>query len=94
LTITPYGFGGPYWGTSVSGTITGLEYTDDTPVNGYVKVKIAVNIPGYPGYPGYNGDETVTLTFADGQASFTVAFANAWGVNQSHVTITIVPADV
>jgi hypothetical protein len=86
LTITPY-----FGGTTVSGTITGLEYTDDTPVNGYVKVKIAVNIPGYP---GYNGDETVTLTFADGQASFTVAFANAWGVNQSHVTITIVPADV
>jgi len=62
-------------------------------------VKITVNasaVPGYPvpGYPGYNGDETVTLTFADGQASFTVAFANAWGVNQSHVTITIVPADV
>ena len=86
MTITPY-----FGGTTVSGTITGLEYTDDTPVNGYVKVKIAVNIPGYP---GYNGEELVQLEFNNGQASFSVAFANAWGVNQSHVTITIVPADV
>jgi hypothetical protein len=84
LTITPY-----FGGTTVSGTITGLEYTDDTPVNGYVKVKIAVNIPGYP---GYNGEELVQLEFNNGQASFSVDFDGMayWYLNPNQVNVTIV----